>query len=123
MSFNFQHYFILLTFLLRKVNHTLGDHRSGRAWNRNRPNEITADNCKKNCITKISKERKKEMYIYINIFFPLLTKKSEKFSPINLQKKIETFSLNTLVSALSELQGNMCFMFFLQLHISYFSNS
>merc|ERR1712066_1034401 len=63
MSFNFQHYFILLTFLLRKVNHTLGDHRSGKAWNRNRPNEITADNCKKNCITKISKERKKKKCI------------------------------------------------------------
>jgi len=80
------------TFKLRKVNHTLGDHRSGRAWDSNHgPNETDGRH--------LSKKPK-------NLRKKLPKKKNEKFSEKKIkQKKLkETFSL-TLVSALSELQG------------------
>merc|ERR1712154_256116 len=47
--FPFSHFFFKIkTFKLRKVNHTLGDHRSGRAWVRTHdPTRPTADTCHK----------------------------------------------------------------------------
>jgi len=66
------------TFKLRKVNHTLGDHRSGRAWDSNHgPNETDGRH--------LSKKPK-------NLRKKLPKKKNEKFSEKirkNQTKKIE----------------------------------
>merc|ERR1711974_267756 len=68
------------TFKLRKVNHTLGDHRSGRAWDSNYgPNETDG----RHLSQKTKNLRKK-----------LPKKKNEKFSEKKSNKKMkETFSL------------------------------
>merc|ERR1712223_1322436 len=64
------------TFKVRKVNHTLGDHRSGRAWDSNHgPNETDG----RHMSEKTKNLRKK-----------LPKKKNEKFSE---KKNKETFSL------------------------------
>merc|ERR1712107_318604 len=46
---------------LRKVNHTLGDHRSGRAWDSNHgPNETDGRHLQKNHSKKKKKKKKKK---------------------------------------------------------------
>merc|ERR1711971_1140483 len=81
-------------FKLRKVNHTLGDHRSGRAWDSNHgPNETDG----RHLSQKPKNLRKK-----------LPKKKNEKFSEKKIkQKKIkETFSLVPLSLPSLNCKGN-----------------
>merc|ERR1711879_311968 len=91
------------TFKLRKVNHTLGDHRSGRAWDSNYgPNETDGRHLSqktkilernyprkkmKNFLRKKSNKKMKETFSLVPLSLPSLNCKANFFSKNKISHK------------------------------------